>query len=122
AHGEIALWLTNEKFSDALVIDDVEGEIVDLLQKKMRGIVVHGAALVVTHSVEEHLEGCTVEDVLARMEFIADVDAVLLVDVEDRLPAPRKLGEGLFDQARWALRKGIEIGKGERAGEGDRNV
>ena len=64
--------------------------------------------------IEEHLEGRAVEHVLAGMDFVADVDAVLVVDVEDRLPALAEFGEGFFDQARRALRPGVDD-RGRRA-------
>ena len=76
------------------------------------------AARVAADALEEHLEGGAVEQVLARMDLVADVDAVLVEGVEDRLPAPAELGEGLLDQARRPLRPGIEKGPGQRAGEG----
>ena len=106
---------------DALVIDVDEGEVVELLQKEMRRVVVDVAALVALHRVEEHLEGGAVEHVLARMDLEADVDAGGVIGVEDRLPAAAELGKRLVDQAGRALRPRIEIGKGERAGERDRS-
>ena len=76
------------------------------------------AARVPVDPVEEHLEGRAVEQVLARMDLVADVDAVLLGEVEDRPPAPRQLVEGGLDQPRRPLRPGIDEGPGQRAGEG----
>ena len=78
--------------------------------------------LVALHCVEEHLEGDAVEHVLARMDLEADVDAGIVIDVEDRLPAPAELGERLVDHPGRALRPRIEIGEGQRAGEGDRRL
>ena len=75
------------------------------------------AALVTLHAVEEHLERRAVEQVLARMDFVAEIDAGILVGVEDRLPAFRELFERRFEQARRALRPREEIGPGQRAGE-----
>ena len=104
------------------MIDVDEGEVVELLQHEMRRVVVDGAALVPAEPLQEHLEGRAVEHVLARMNFVADVDTVLVIDVEDRLPSLRQLAESLLDQARRPLRPGIEIGEGKRAGERHRDV
>ena len=76
--GRIELGVLHVKGLDALVIDVDEGEIVELLQHEMRGIVVDRAALVAFQRVEEPLEGRAVEHVLAGMDFIADVDAGLV--------------------------------------------
>src|SRR5690606_27799861 len=57
-----------------------------------------------------------------RVNLVADVDPVLLVDVEDRLPALAELGKGFLDQACWPLRPRIEIGKRQRARERHRGV
>jgi hypothetical protein len=42
------------------------------------------------------------------MDLVADVDAGLVIGVEDRLPALAEFGEGLLDQAGRALRPGID--------------
>ena len=70
-------------------------------------------------AAEEHLERLAVEHVLGRMNFEAEIDAVLVVDIEDRLPAARLLGEAFLDEACGALRIRIEIRPSERAGEAD---
>src|SRR5438552_16087759 len=103
---------------DPLVVDVDELEIVELLQKEVRRIVIDVAALVAADRVEEHLEGRAVEHVLARMDLVADIDAVLVIDIEDRLPALAELREGLLDQPWRTLRPRIEIWEGERAAEG----
>ena len=56
--------------------------------------------------------------VFARMDLVADVDAVLVGMVEDRLPALGELVEGGLDQTGRTLRPGIDEGPGKRAGEG----
>ena len=120
--GRVELGVLDVKRLDALVIDVDEVEIVELLQQEMRGIVVDRAALVAADRVEEPLEGRAVEHVLAGMDFVADVAAGVVEGVEDRPPAPGEFGEGGLDQAGRALRPGIDIGPGERAGEGRMRV
>src|SRR5271166_246893 len=103
---------------DPLVVDVDELEIVELLQHEVRRIVVDRAALVALDRVEEALERRSVEQVLAGMELISDVAAGVVERVEDRRPAFGELLERRLDQARRALRPGIEKRPGERAGEG----
>ena len=117
AAGRIELGVLDVERLDALVIDVDEGQIVELLQQEVRRVVVDVAALVAADRVEEHLEGGAVEHVLAGMNLEADVDAGLVIDVEDRFPAAAELGERLVDQAGRALRPWIEIGEGQRTGE-----
>ena len=105
------------KCRNPLVIDVDELEIVELLQDEMRGIIVDRAALVPFDGVEETLEARSVEQVLARVDLIGDVDACLVEGVEDRLPALGELFERGLDQARRALRPGIDIGPGQRSRE-----
>ena len=105
---------------DPLVIDVDEVEIVELLQHEVRRIVVDRAALVALQRIEKALEGGAVEDILAGMKLVADVDAGLVEGIEDRLPALGEFLERGLDQSRRALRPRIDIGPGERAGK--RNV
>ena len=101
------------------MVDVDEVEIVELLQHEMRRVVVDLGARMVVQPLEEHLEGDAVDQVLAGVELIADVHAMLVEGVEQRLPAPGELVEGLLDEARRARRPGIDEGPGERTGEGD---
>ena len=103
---------------DALVIDVDEPDIVEVLQAEMRRVVVDAAALVPADLVEEALVGRAVEEILAGMQLEANVDADLVVHVEDRPPAPGELLERGLDQIGGPRRPGIEERPGERAGEG----
>src|SRR5258706_2856105 len=84
---------------DARVVDVDELEVVELLQHEVRWVVVDAAARVVVDTLEEHLEGRAVEQVLARMQLEADVAAGGFERIEDRAPALRQLVERGFDQA-----------------------
>src|SRR5271166_725236 len=116
--GRIELGVLDVERLDPLVVDVDELEVVELLQHEVRRIVVDRAALVALDRVEEALERCSVEQVLAGVQLVADVDARIVERVEDRLPPLGELFEGGLDQSRRALRPGIEIGPGERPGEG----
>ena len=107
---------------DPLVVDVDEADIVEVLQAEVRRVVVDAAALVAAEPVEEALVGRAVEEVLAGVKLEADVDAELVVEVEDRLPALGELVEGGVDQTGRARRPRIEERPGERAGEGDVRV
>ena len=102
---------------DALVVDVDEVEIVELLQHEVRRVVVDAAARMATDPFEQHLEGHAVHQVFARMELEADVDAGIVVGVEDRLPALGELVEGGLDQARRAWRPRIQVRPRECARE-----
>src|SRR5690606_34162271 len=101
--------ILDEKGRDALVIAVYEGAIVELLQQNMRRIVIDRAALVPLERVEKHPEGHPVEDVLRGMKLVADIDALVLIGVKDRLPASGKLGKCLVNQASRPLRERVEI-------------
>ena len=91
---------------DALVVDVDERQIVELLQQEVRRVVVDVAARMAVDRVEEHLEGGAVEQVLAGMDLVADVDAGLVEGVEDRPPAPASSS------------KAVSIRPGGRCGQG----
>ncbi len=55
--------------------------------------------------------------VFARMDLVADIDALLVGVIKDRRPAAGEFVEGGFNQTGRALRPGIDEGPGERAGE-----
>ena len=88
-------------------------DVVEPLLDEVACVVVDVAAWMIVDRREELLEGFAVEDVLARVQLERDVDARLVEGVEDRPPAPRLLGEGLFDQSGWALRPRIDVRPGE---------
>src|SRR5579864_8875283 len=81
---------------DALVVNVDEPDVVERLQAKMRRIVIDAAALVALELVEEALKRDAIKQILARVQFESDVDALILVRVEDRLPAASQLVERGF--------------------------
>ena len=116
--GRIELGVLDVKHLDAFVIDVDEAEIVHALFDEVAGVVVDVAALVAADRLQEHVERVAVENVLGGMNLEAEIDAVFVENVENRLPPARLFGETFLDQAGGPLRIGIEIGPGERAGEG----
>src|SRR5213080_1706067 len=115
AAGRVELGVLDVKHADPLVIDVDVFEIVELLQHEMAGIVQDVATLVTADAVEEHFEGHSVMQILARMDLEAGVDALVLEHIENRAPAPRQLVERRLDQTRRPLGPGIEIGPCQRA-------
>jgi hypothetical protein len=77
------------------------------------GVVIDVAALVAADRIEKHVEGVAVEDILAGVDFEAEVNAVLVKDVEDRLPTATLLGETFFDESSRPLGIGIKVRPGE---------
>src|SRR5918996_861317 len=92
----IELGVLDVKRLDPLMVDVDEAEVIELLQQKVAWIVVDAAARMVADPLEKHLEGRAVHQVLARMDLVADVDAMLVEHVQDRLPASCELVEGGF--------------------------
>src|SRR5690606_11084593 len=72
---------------DALVVNIDEIEIIELLQHHVAGIVEDVGARAIVDPLKEHLESHAVEQVLAEMQFEADIHAILVKRVEDRGPA-----------------------------------
>ena len=117
ATGRVELRVLDVEGVDALVVDVDEVEVVELLQHEVRRVVVDAAARMAVDALEQHLERRAVHDVLAGMQLEADVDAGVVIGVEDRLPALRELVEGGLDQAGRARRPRVQVGPGERARE-----
>ena len=75
------LRILHMKRAHTFVIEIEKGEIVHLLQDHVARIVQNVGALVPAHRIEESLEGHAVVQILARMQLIADIDAVLFKHV-----------------------------------------
>src|ERR1700722_2472310 len=82
----VELGVLDVEHFNAIVIGVDEAQIVHALLDVVAGVVIDVATLVAADGVEKHVEGVAVEHVLARMNFKAEVDALLVVDVEDRFP------------------------------------
>src|SRR6202040_400057 len=117
--GRIEFRILDVEGADALRIDVDEGEVVQLLQDEMRGIVVDRATRMIAGALVEHFEGDAVADVFTRMNLIAEIDTGLVIGVQDRTPAASQFVEGGLDQSRRPLRPWIEERPGQRAGEAD---
>src|SRR5207247_9864772 len=70
----VELGILDVEGANALRIDIDEGEVVQLLQHEVRGIVVDRAARVIAGALQKHLEGDAVADVFARMDLEAEID------------------------------------------------
>ncbi len=116
--GRIELRVLDVEHLDPVFVDVDIVEIIQALQHVMRRIVEHVGARMVLHPLQEHLERDAVMQVLTGMDLITHVDAVFVRMIEDRRPAAGKLVEGGLDQTGRALRPGIDVGPGERAGKG----
>ena len=106
---------------NAAGVDVDEADVVEALENEVRGVVVDVDAGVIAGGFEEHFEGGTVVEVFAGVEFVGDIDAVLVCKVEDGEPAGGEFFEAVFDEACGALGPGVEKGPEESAGEGGRD-
>src|SRR5690606_2506095 len=64
---------------------------------------------------EKHLEGHSIVQVFAGMNFEAEVDSGFIEGVQDRAPAPGKLIERRLYQTGGPLRPRIKVRPGQRA-------
>src|SRR5919108_3193444 len=74
------------KHFHAGMIDVEKRQVIELLQNKMAGIEQNVASFVPTHAVEEHVERHTIVKVLARMQFVTQIDSRRVKRIENRLP------------------------------------
>lgn len=117
--GGIKFGVLDVKHFDARVIEVDELEVVELLKDEVTGVEENVGAGMIADAFEEHFERGAVVEIFAGMDFEADIDADAVKGVKDGQPAFGQLVESGFDQAGGALRPGIDVGPGKRAGEGD---
>src|ERR1700730_13893856 len=117
--GRIELGILHMEGANALSIDVDKGEVIELLQNEVRGIIVDRTARVVAGTLEQHLEGDAVADVLAWMDLKTEIDASLVIGVQDRTPAAREFVESGLDHSGRPLRPRIEERPGQRARKAD---
>ena len=101
------LGVLDVKSFDPLMIEIDELDVIELLQHEMRWIIKDVGAWMIVDCFEESLKRYTVVEVFARVQFIADVDAVLIKGVKDWLPAAAEFGKALLNQPSGALRPRI---------------
>ncbi len=83
----------------------------------MAGIVEHIAARMVIYPLQEAFKGHAIVQVLTRMNFIAKVDPLLIVEIEERTPAPRQFIKRLINPCRIMRRPGIKQRPRQRSGK-----
>ena len=105
------------KCAHPVVIDIQEAQIIHLLQDHVARIVEYVRPLMPSHHFKKPVEGCAIVQVLARMQFVANIHARLIKRVENRLPAPTQLLKRLIDQPRRPLRPRIKERPRQRATE-----
>src|SRR5207342_978461 len=103
---------------DPLMVDIDVAQIIELLQHEMAGVVQKVRSRMLANTVEEHLEAGAVAEVLTRVDLIADVNAALIKSIENRTPARGQFIECSFDQPRWPLGPGVQVGPCQSAAEG----
>ncbi len=105
------------KHSNAFVVYVDVIKVVELLQHEMTWVVQDVAASVIFQSLQEHLEGDTVVQILAGMDLVAQIDPGCIEGIEDRVPASGQLVERGFHESGRTLRPWIDKWPGERARE-----
>src|SRR6516165_655742 len=120
--GRIKLGIFHMEGLDPLVINVNERQVIEVLQYEVRRVIVDASTLVVPHGGEEHLKSGAVKHVFAGMDLVADIAIDVLIGVEDRLPTPRELRKGPFDEAGHARRPRISERPGQRPREADGGI
>lgn len=111
------LRILHMEHADVLAIDVDVVEIAQLLQHEVAGIEQDLAAFVAADQFMEALEAGAVVQVLAGVDFVAQVHALLVAGVQDGAPAARQLLEGGLDEAGRALREREQVSNQFRAGK-----
>ena len=116
--GRIELGILDVEHADAVVVEVDELQIIHRLQHEMTGVIEDVGTPMAAHRLQEPLERHTVMQVLARMQLVAEVDALFLERIQDRPPALAELGEPFRHQSGGPLRPGIDERPEQRAREG----
>ena len=114
----VELGVFHVKDLDALVVVVDVLEVIELLQNKVAGVVEQTGALVAVHAVQKHLVAHAVVQVFTGVNLVADVHARMVKRIQDRLPALGQFVKRGLNQTGRARRPGIQVGPGQRAGEG----
>ena len=84
----------------------------------MAGVIEHIAARMVIDPLQETLKCHAIMQVFAGMDFVADIHALLVKNVQQRSPAPGQFIEGLIEKRLIMRRPRIKIRPRQRAGKG----
>ncbi len=101
--GWIELGIFDVEHLDPVFIDVDIVEVIQTLQHIMRRIIEHIGARMVFDTLQKHFERHAIMQVFARMDFIANIDAMLVGMVKDRRPAASEFIECRFNQTGRAL-------------------
>ena len=93
-------------------------QVVHLLKMKVAGVIEHIAARMVIDPLQETLEGHAVMQVFAGMDFVADIHALFVKNIQQRSPAPGQFIEGLIEKRLIMRRPRIKIRPRQRPGKG----
>ena len=99
------------------MIDVDEGKVIELLQKEMRRIIVDGAAFMAIKFFQKHFKRDAIKHIFTRVDFIADINTMVLVDIKDGFPPAGKFRKCLIDKPVRTLRPGVKKGKCQSAGK-----
>ena len=100
------------------MIDIDIGQVVHLLQMQVARVIEHIAARMVIHPREKTLKGHAIVQVFAGVDLVADIDPLLVEEVQQRPPAPGQLGKGLIQKRLIVRRPRIKKGPCQRPGKG----
>ena len=99
------------------MIEIEKGQVIQLLQDHVAGIVKNVGARMISDSAEKSLIGRSVVQVFSGMQLEARVHTGFIECIQDRQPAPPQFLERFVDQPRRPRRPRIEKRPRQRAGE-----
>src|SRR5690606_1046238 len=91
-----------ERFDTFVVMVDIS-QVIQALQHEMRRVIQQAGPGVVIHLFQETLVAYPVMQVLARMDFVADIHALLIKHIQYWAPPFSQFGKTRIDQPLWAL-------------------
>jgi hypothetical protein len=108
------------KHFDAIAVTVNKTKVIHALFDEMASVVIDVASSMAADRIKKHVERVAVKDIFSRMNLVAKIDTVLVVNVEDRPPSTSLFGKTFLDESGWSLRIRIKVWPSEGACE--RNV
>src|SRR5450755_1374614 len=106
--GRIEFRVFHMEHPDSFVIIINIGEVVELLQNKMRGIIEQAGARMVSYFFQESFIRNSIMQVFPRMNFITKVHSVFIKNIQDGFPSFSEFPETGIYQSGGSLRPRIK--------------
>src|SRR6516165_6636084 len=95
----VELRVLHMKRFNSFMVDVDERQIVELLQNKVRWIIVDANSFMAADGVDKHFERRSIKKILPRVDLIAQVATDLVISVKDWFPTLHKFSKSCLDKA-----------------------